>query len=79
MASDISVDGSAITTWASGLNSLNTISAGATSNLWTILNGTTNGAFSGIRYNSTTGQVVVHLTGGSLIRAGTTFCMEYTR
>ena len=79
VASDISVDGSAITTWASGLNSLNTISAGATSNLWTILNGTTNGAFSGIRYNSTTGQVVVHLTGGSLIMAGTTFCMEYVK
>ena len=49
------------------------------SDLFIIVNGAASGGLNSVFYNKGNGIVRTHITGGSILRAGTKFCMEYTK
>lgn len=76
--SDISTDGATIVSMGTNLNPI-APNFGNSTNEWTIFNGSTSAGYYAALYNKTTGALRSVLSGGYIIRAGSKFCMEYTK
>ena len=78
VAADISTDAATVASWGTGLNPIAT-NFGNSTNEFTVSNNSTSAGYYLLLYNKTTGNVRTALSGGYIVRAGTKFCMEYTR